>query len=278
MKRSLQAFFLVAAVFFSAYAVNMKKPVATRAKPLHDPVAASSVGENGAVSPYAGNGDDIEGEVPLPELKINAALAKESLGSTVFFRLRPEERWPLASLTKLMTAVIALENIPYGAERDDLIRRMMVISDNGAAEALADTLGLDQWLALMNAKAKSLNMYGTGFSDASGLSYLNQSTADDVDKLARYILQKHPEIFEWSRAPSVTVGGTAMPNINEFAGRPDFLGGKTGFTDEASGNLITIWRTAHGPVTIIVLGTPDKSERFIQTEKLFAWLSQRFKL
>lgn len=214
----------------------------------------------------------------MPELKINTALAKESLGNTVFFRLRPEERWPLASLTKLMTAVIALENIPYNTERDDLIRRMMVISDNGAAETLADTLGLEQWLALMNAKAKTLAMHGTGFSDASGLSYLNQSTADDVDKLVRYILQKHPEIFEWSRIPSVTVNGKTVPNINEFAGHPDFLGGKTGFTDEASGNLVTIWRTSRGPITIIVLGTPDKSERFIQTEKLFAWLSQRFRL
>ena len=278
MKPSLQAFFLVAAVFFSIYATGKKPLRETRAEPLNDPVSASSVSEGGMGKPYAGNGDGLPGEAPLPELKINTALAKESLGNAVFFRLRPEERWPLASLTKLMTAVIALENVPYGTERDSLIRRMMVISDNGAAEALADTLGIGQWVALMNAKAARLTMYGTGFSDASGLSYLNQSTADDVDKLVRYILQKHPEIFEWSREPSVTVDGTAMPNINEFASNPDFLGGKTGFTDEASGNLVTIWRTAHGPVTIIVLGTPDKSERFIQTEKLFSWLLRRFRL
>ncbi len=223
--------------------------------------------------------DETETEDSAPQgITVSSALVKTSLGNRVFYELNADQHWPLASLTKLMNAVVALENIPQDATRDDLIRRMMVISDNGAADALAETLGTKNYIDLMNAKAQTLNMRQTGFSDASGLSYLNQSTVADIDKLVAYILIRHPEIFAFSKEKTIRIGAVERNNINEFAGRPDFLGGKTGFTDEANGNLVTVFSTPSGPITIITLGSPTREDRFIETNILFEWATRHFKL
>lgn len=213
----------------------------------------------------------------LPDLKMNAGLAK-IVGGDTLYTLQPEGRWAMASLTKLMTGVIALENLPAEESRNERLRRMMVISDNTAAEELADMLGIDEWVRLMNEKASRLKMADTGFADASGLSYLNQSTAYDMEKLVSYIMDRHPELLAMSKESSVVIGKTAYPNINEFAGRPDWIGGKTGFTDEANGNLVSLFATDRGPLMLIVLGAGGKTERFAETEKLLSWLQRHFKL
>jgi D-alanyl-D-alanine carboxypeptidase len=214
----------------------------------------------------------------LQGLTVSSALVKMSLNNRVLYELNVGQHWPLASLTKLMNAVVALENIPQSESRDNFLQRMMVVSDNAAADALAETLGTEQYISLMNAKAQTLNMRQTGFSDPSGLSYLNQSTVEDIDKLVTYILIRHPEIFSWSRALTVRIGTMERANINEFSGRPDFLGGKTGFTDEANGNLVTVFSTSSGPITIITLGSKAREDRFIETNILFEWATQHFKL
>jgi len=219
----------------------------------------------------------VMGDTSLPDLKMNAGLAK-IIGGDTLYTLQPGGRWPMASLTKLMTGTITLENIPAGNARDERLRRMMVISDNAAAEELADTLGHDEWIRIMNEKAARLKMTDTGFADASGLSYLNQSTAYDIEKLVSYIVERHPELLAMSKAPSVMIGTTAYANINEFAARPDFIGGKTGFTDEANGNLVSVFETDQGPLMLIVLGAGGKTERFKETEKLLSWLQRHFKL
>ena len=279
MKRWPQAILIgVAVVFFSLRAIGGRNAAHEAQMPPNRAIAGSSVTADMPTLAADFTEAPLDESEPLPDLKINAALVKDATGSRIFYRLNANERWPLASLTKLMTATIAIENLPATRERDDFIRRMMVVSDNSAADGLADMTGIEQWIGLMNAKAERLGMNDTGFSDASGLSYLNQSTAGDISKLVSYILQRHPEIFAYSRAKSAKIGGTVLANINEFVNRPDFLGGKTGFTDEANGNLVTLFSTAQGTVVAIVLGTPDKTERFIQTERLFAWLSRRFRL
>lgn len=224
-------------------------------------------------------GDKNSAEDGAPQgLTISSALVKESVGNRVLYELNVGQHWPLASLTKLMNAVVALENIPQSATRDSLVKRMMVISDNEAADALAETLGTEQYIALMNAKAQALNMRQTGFSDASGLSYLNQSTAGDIDKLVTYILIRHPEILAFSRAKTVRIGTAERANINKFAGRADFVGGKTGWTDEANGNLVTVFSSQSGPITVITLGSPTREDRFIETNILFEWATRHFKL
>ncbi len=277
MKRYLQA---VALLFFFAGGIALVNWIRTPKSAPRETVViknmVATLDANEARAPYETtqtNEND-----PPPQLTINAALVKSSIDNRVFYEVNPDQHWPLASLTKLMNGVIALENFPATATRNNLIKRMMVLSDNSAADALADMLGMGSYVALMNGKAQSLNMAQTGFSDASGLSYLNQSTIRDIDKLVTYIMLRHPELLAWSRAKTVRIDGKDYRNINEFASRPDFVGGKTGFTDEANGNLVTVFTTASGPVTVITLGAPTKEDRFIETLLLLSWATRHFKL
>lgn len=237
-------------------------------------VAASSVILNSAPL------EEKPTETPTPSFNVSSqsALARELNGETIFYQLNSQQRWPIASLTKLMTAVIALEKMGNSTEINDLIKAMVLISSNEAADQLANRYGPENFVNAMNDKARELEMYQTSFFDASGLSFLNQSTATDLYKLASYIALKHPGVFQWSREQELMIGGLKYKNINKFVGRKDFLGGKTGYTDEASGNLISIFSTSKKPLLIIVLGAPDKIERFEQTKNLLEWISQYYRL
>lgn len=216
-------------------------------------------------------------------------------------QLSANKRWPVASLTKLMTAVVALEKIPPdtfitisgGASSaegaagnfipgkvfrvEDLIKAMAVVSSNQAAFAIQEFVGKEKFVLLMNAIAEHLGMHDTYFEEATGLSVLNQSTAEDLKILTRYIWKTHNEIFSFSRTPEIkilekTSGSTIiLKNINSFAGRNDFLGGKTGFINESGGNLISIFSRGGRPIITVVLGAHD---RFSETNKLMQWFDQ----
>lgn len=212
--------------------------------------------------------------------------------------LNDHKRWPLASLTKIMTAVIALEN--YSPEETitisqpavdeegvsggfntqeiysvhDLIAAMMTVSSNDAAMAIATPFGFDYFVELMNTKASEIGMYNTQFDDPVGLSYLNQSTLSDIRTLVQYVYSTHPEILQAATQTQTilvehsTGENKVLGTINKFAQRPDFLGGKTGYTDEAKGNLVSLFNIgASEPLIVIVLGSTD---RFADSEVLFA--------
>lgn len=216
-------------------------------------------------------------------------------------------RWPLASITKLMTALVVRENLDLGqpvriSEKvaleegvaggfssgevfsvGDLLKAMLAVSSNDAAAALADfyfEIKGESIIAAMNRKAEELGMSYTTFADASGLSVLNQSTADDLGSLARYLLASRPEILAITRQSEVEITDLRskikrrLRNINEFAGDPNFLGGKTGFTDEANGNLLSIFFNNGQPVLVIVFGTED---RFGETRKIYQPINSRNK-
>ena len=216
---------------------------------------------------------------------------------------RADKRWPIASITKLMTAVVAdklylsssstfdFEVIRITQEMvetegasggllvgeafraDDLIKAMMLVSSNDAGAALAIHYGEEAFINEMNALAKEIGMVNTTFVDPTGLSVQNLSTVEDLRRLAKYVWEEQQYIFDISRKPSDIirdrVNGTArrLVSINDFAGREDFLGGKTGSIPEAEGNLLSLFEVSGiiGPITIIVLGTED---RFGETENI----------
>lgn len=240
----------------------------------------------------------------LPTSDMNtsiSAVAGTVLGldsDTVLWERRVFQRHPLASLTKLMTAVVALENI--GADKvitmtdgdiladgdagdfkngeiftvRDLTATMLLASSNDAADALARFYGVKPFVDAMQQKAAAYGLTNTSFFDPSGLSPLNQSTANDLGKLARAIRAEHPEIFTLSAQKEFAIvernSGTSrvIKSINAFSGQPDFLGGKTGYTPEAHGNLISLFRANDSTLLIIVLGTDD---RFGETKLLYDW-------
>ncbi len=231
---------------------------------------------------------------PPPIINAEAVLAQELLSQKVFFEQGIAKRWAMASLTKLMTAVIAWEKI--GPEKNitfseaavategigggwqvgdqsparELIRSMMTVSSNDAAEALAEFYGRENFILEMNQKAVELGMKQTHFQDPTGLSLLNQSTLENLRSLASYIYLDHRPILEMSRDKEITILGRTLTNINLFAGRQEWLGGKTGFTDESGGNLISVFDYNGQPLVIIVFGSEN---RFQETEKVYNWIT-----
>ena len=238
-------------------------------------------------------------QTAAPQVVASAFLAQEVDGNTIVGAYQADYRWPIASITKLMTAVVALEKL--GADTEimisqtaadtegdsggfsageiftvsDLIVAMMTVSSNDAAAALADYVGTPRFFDLMQEKAYDLKMTETSFIDATGLSYLNQSTAQDIATLIAYVQSSYPEIL----APSRNVTNKIMErgsklsrtlkNINTFAGTAGFEGGKTGFTDESKGNLVSLFNYNGKVYTLIVFGTTD---RFAETKKLLTWM------
>ena len=206
------------------------------------------------------------------------------------------DRWPLASLTKVMTAWVALDRIPEDAPvtivpvpggnpsapgipvgstfaMKDVLDVMLVSSSNEAAESLAAFLGREQFMAEMNAVAQQWGLTHTVFQDPSGLSAGNQSTAAEYLALVERVRAGRPDILARSRKGQTTVyaAGTGVPYTgfatHQLVSAPGFLGGKTGFTDEARGNLLSLFRVGDREVAFVVLGS---EQRFADTRGLLA--------
>lgn len=245
-------------------------------------------------------------ELPLlaspktPQVTATIAAIFDSTKNKTILSYRGNQRHPIASITKLMTAVIAKEatlqeqfvtitpedvwnegpagNFSPGEifDRNDLIVAALTVSANDAAAAIARSIG-DDFVSRMQKKALLLQMYDTTFADATGLSSLNQSTAQDLKKLLLYIHERHPELLAITRKKIATIinrtnnAPRELHNINKFAGDEYFIGGKTGYTTEANGNLISLFEVNKHEITIVVLGSDD---RFGDTQQLYDWVKK----
>ncbi len=221
-----------------------------------------------------------------------------------FYHFNTYKMWPLASLTKLLTAVVVLEDIGENKKilitekaiateglsgnltKDDiysvrdLLKIMLLTSSNDAAAAFEEYVGgKDEFAKLLNQKAKKIGMMQAIFYDASGLSDLNQSNTNDLLKLVKYILQNHPDIFNWTRLNSFLgqplngTDGNLVQNINPLFIRDNFLGGKTGTSAEASENLIAIFSFKNYRMVAIILGSEN---RIKEIDNLFQWIEKAY--
>ncbi len=165
------------------------------------------------------------------EAKSALVLKVESDGQqTVLFDKNSSQVLPMASLTKLMTAVVSLENQPLSKEVKisptsvsqegnsgnlkvgerimvkELLKMALIESSNDAAEALSEVSGREEFVDLMNRKSEELGLRSTRFSTPTGLeSEGNFSTARDLANLMILILKNHPFILEISAQPSVII-------------------------------------------------------------------------
>lgn len=212
---------------------------------------------------------------------------------------------PIASVTKLMTAIVFLEEnrqrscytsiLPSDADFikgtssplpknvdiacSELLKAMLVRSDNHAAHALAHATHLNkaQFIARMNSKAREIGMTQTYFADSSGLSEDNVSTVSDLAKLAGYAATKL-EIQSLSNSPMVSVyaNGRAYPmkNTNSIVRSQSYaaLVSKTGYTREAGYNLAFIHRgDCRGKrIGVVSLNNSSPSARADFTEAMLA--------
>ena len=217
--------------------------------------------------------------------------------NSVLLEKNSPQAYPIASVAKLMTAVIARENIapsqtitltepmlkPLGQSPslflglqvsvENLLKAALIQSANDAAEALAYSMGKETFLDLMNQKARELSMTQTVFYDVHGLNPANRSTASDLAKLVTYIYEKHPEILNITRdnnfwLPDSTGRLLKFQNVNNFYPLSYFLGGKTGYLLEAKQTLAGVFQIQGKPIALVVLSSENRQA------DVFAILSQ----
>jgi len=192
------------------------------------------------------------------------------------------QAYPIASITKLMTAVIAFENIsinqkiilteemlrPWGhspalflglnISAENLIKASLIQSTNDSAESLAYFTGKEKFIPFMNQKAKELGMTSTVFYDAHGLNPQNRSTVQDLTKLLNHIYKNHPQILTITKdndfwLPNQTGRLLKFRNMNNFYHFSDFVGGKIGYLPEARQTFASIFNVNKEPVAVIIL-------------------------
>lgn len=244
-------------------------------------------------------------EPKIPELKTPHYLIADVESSTVLASSDLDAVAPIASVAKLMTAVIAAENInldstvsvgeptfvqsliPRLGERSrvsmySLLQLLLVESSNEAAEIIASKLGREEYISLMNQKARSLGMMNTVFADTSGLSAENSSSLSDLFRLTQYIYKNRSFIFELTanqHLKSTYVGDEfgELTNFNKVEGLDNFIGGKVGETIAAGQTSVTLHeievKGEKRVVAIIILGSESRNE---DVAKLLEYAAERF--
>ncbi len=242
-------------------------------------------------------------EILDPEIKAKVVLIQSLDENFPFLSYNTYQTWPMASLTKLLTALVVLEDIgenkkividekvvategEAGGLRSgevftarDLLKIMLLTSSNDAAAAFENYLGKEKFVRLMNQKARALGMSQTVIFDGSGLSDLNKTSASDLLRLGKYILENEPEIFNWSRVKSQLIQplndfqSRTVLNINNLVDEPYFLGGKTGTSDRAGENLFAIVSFKNTRLIAVILGSPDRKK---ELENLLEWIDQAY--
>jgi len=198
----------------------------------------------------------------------------------ILFEKNADRPLPIASLTKLMTAKISLKH--YNIEQEEtigLLSPLLIRSDNQAAVDLAEIMGKEEFLILMNLEAKNLGMENTFFANPAGLDPIwpedpiNYSTARDLVKLARYITRERPLIWEISIIPEFE----GSFNTNEFLGKiSGIIGGKTGTTLLAGESFLLVVRAPKnkGFIVNVILNSEN---RFEEMRKLVEWTKYAYK-
>ena len=244
--------------------------------------------------------------IPNLELFVESAISVQTdfeNDEKILFAKNAEEKMPIASLTKLMTAVVILENyditknvsISRTAEKQDargllrtgdvfvakdLLYDMLIESNNSAAYAFFETIGPDKFIKLMNLKANEIGLKNTYFSGPTGLALTNYSTAKDLADFAKYIFNNNQliieiaSISEFDLYTAKKVFHHRVNNLNDLLEDPNLkeriIAGKTGQTKDAGECLLLILKAPEGKGFLfnVVLNAKD---RFSEMKKIINW-------
>lgn len=244
----------------------------------------------------------LNANIPRPVISGKSALVYDTSSNRFLYEEGTDSKLPIASLTKILSAVVTLErlnsndivtitekSIKVDGEKQDLylgekltvrnlLKLMLIESSNDAAYALvehAKNLGID-FVDEMNVKARNLDMRNSIFTDPAGLDDGAYSTAKDLVKLVQYSLN-YEEIWDISAEKTAIVESSderikhSITSTNRLLGLvKDIIGGKTGYTDGAGQCMILVASVPDysGKIISIVLGSND---RFGDTQKLVEW-------
>lgn len=227
----------------------------------------------------------ISDEAPVPKLAGDSYLVGDLETGEIILSKNKDNPMPMASISKLMTAVVADEK--FGLSKDvyvsesainaygkqgklikgekykvvEILYPLLLESSNDAAEAIAESAERDSFIMSMNDKAREIKMYNTHYSDPSGLSEKNISSVSDLFKLAQYVEKYRSYIFEITRLKQYKFGKKVWFNNSKFRVDEDYYGGKNGYTDEAQKTQLAIFEIPFEDETrkiiFIVLKTDD---------------------
>ncbi|MCK9497282.1 MAG: L,D-transpeptidase family protein [Candidatus Colwellbacteria bacterium] len=240
-----------------------------------------------------------------PELSASAYLVADIMNNYVLLDKNRSEIMPIASITKLMTALIAGEFINLDKEiyvpeealiqtskprlsvgekisAYDLLFPLLMESSNEAAEVFARNTSKNWYISLMNRKASSIGMLHTEFADPSGIDKENKSTCMDLFNLSKYIFNNRSFIFKISagRMEKSAYGEPSFKNLsnfNLFSENQAFIGGKVGKTTAAKETFLGVFNLDFSeekrPIAIIILGSNDV---YSDTVKVLDWLKSNY--
>lgn len=235
-------------------------------------------------------------QTDAPQITAKAALFTNAKNGEVLYSKNIHEKLPIASLVKVMTVLIALEHkdlsdeftvTKEAAEMEpdkmlliagekmtlkELLDGIFLVSANDAAELLAEqtTGNKEEFIKLMNDKAKQLGMKDTYYANPTGLDEdenNSYSTVYDLAILTRYLIRHFPQVVDISSQEHIYLQQTdkhqdydMYSGINLLTTYPGVVGFKTGFTPEAGLTLITLARKEGHEIVGVLLGSGDRRD------------------
>jgi hypothetical protein len=246
-------------------------------------------------------------DVILPLVTANSYLVGDLNSGFIFAQKDFQEKLSIASITKLMTALVVSENVDLTKEIEvkeemlegygntemlepgekirvvDLFYPLLIESSNDSAEVLSCFLGKEKTIDLMNEKAEAILMEDTSFTDPSGYDQGNVSTAKDLFYLARYLLNNRPPILKITKSEKVRNFGeldfevAELWNKNIFVHDSTFVGGKTGFIKSSRYTSLFIFQFEKNgekrDIAIILLGSQDLKR---DTQVIYNWVQKNY--
>lgn len=243
-----------------------------------------------------------------PDLKSSSAFVVDQSGRTLYAKNITAVQ-PIASITKLMTAMVVLDakldlneliaiseddvdeikhtrsRLQVGTmlSRDEMLRLALMASENRAASALGRAYpgGFQSFIGAMNRKAVALGMVSTHFLDATGLSRENVSTAEDLAKMVA-AAYRYPIIQQYTTAAEYSVRSNAgrtltFRNSNGLVRSDDWDidVSKTGYISEAGRCLVMQARISATPVIIVLLDSWGKYTRIADANRVKKWVESQ---
>lgn len=242
-----------------------------------------------------------------------AAIIIDAQSGKTLYEMDAEQSYSIASLTKLMTAMVFLDSRPNLDEevmmlptddpegkstfaanerltKRDLLRALLIASSNEAAVALARSTGdKAEFIKKMNEKASELGLHQAHFTDPSGYEPTNHASVKDVALMLRNSLN-YPDVLAIANQPKVTIKGKASGRsysfnttnllLTSFLNKAPFkiVAGKTGTLPEAGFCLAQVTKDQEGnQVVAVVLGSETHFSRFQDVKSLTYWAFQSYK-
>lgn len=248
----------------------------------------------------------VQSDVPPPNISARAVLIEDLATDTVLLQKEAGSSLPIASTTKIMTALVGSEyfkpaailTVEGGADISgskaglikgekltfrSLLYGMLLSSGNDAAYAIAENYpgGVLGFVSAMNKKVKELNLLNTRFDNPAGFDSPNQySSANDLAEITKEALKNYQlaRIFATKETNIVSINKKythQLLNLNKLLSSvKGVLGVKTGTTEGAKENLVTLVERDGHRLLLVVLGSED---RFGETTKLIDWAYSNFR-